>query len=250
MVLQSDYQPQLLNSLEEKLERLSLAGIDYCIVLDFTLEFAAQTAEEFIRNLLVRQWNVKKLLIGYDHRFGHNRAEGFEDYVRYGRTYGLSVIKARQYTEGNAAVSSSEIRRALSDANVEKAALLLTYPFTIRGTVVGGFRIGHEIGFPTANILPDDARKIIPPIGVYAVWVYVDRQQYKGMLYIGRRPTVNNGDHVSYEVNILDFDKDIYNKHIVVSFMKYVRGDVKFESLDGLKVQLEKDREEVRQLLS
>ena len=259
-VLHADYQPKLLNSFEEKLQQLETTGVDYCIVLDFTIELSRLSAKEFITSILAKSLHVKTLLIGYDHRFGHNRSEGFEDYVRYGKEIGIEVIRAKAYTsnieignepydEVNTAVSSSEIRKLLQAGNVAEAAYLLTYPYQLLGHIVSGYKVGRTLGFPTANIRVDEPFKVIPGIGVYAVWVEVEGERYKGMLYIGDRPTLNNGKDISMEVNILDFSGDIYNDSIRVSFVQYVRRDIKFDSLEELKAQLEKDRCTVNNLL-
>lgn len=249
-VLQSDYQPKLLNSFEEKLEHLASTGVDYCIVLDFTPELARYTARDFISTILVDKLHLKTLLIGYDHRFGHDRADGFEQYVAYGKTCGIEMINAQAYTGETTKVSSSEIRRALQQGEMERVNHLLTYPFQIKGHIVHGHEIGHTLGFPTANIHVDEVFKVIPAIGVYAVWVDVQGKRYKGMLYIGNRPTLDNGDDISLEVHILDFSDDIYNNQLVVSFIQYVREDIKFNSLDKLKQQLKQDRATVDKLLS
>lgn len=188
-------------------------------------------------------------MIGYDHRFGHDRTDGFEQYVVYGTECGIEVLKASPYDEGNTAVSSSEIRKLLQAGNVAEAAYLLTYPYQLLGHIVSGYKVGRTLGFPTANIRVDEPFKVIPGIGVYAVWVEVEGERYKGMLYIGDRPTLNNGKDISMEVNILDFSGDIYNDSIRVSFVQYVRRDIKFDSLEELKAQLEKDRCTVNNLL-
>lgn len=249
-VLHSDYQPKLLNSFEEKLEHLASTGIDYCIVLDFTEELSRLTARQFITSVLAEKLHVNMLLIGYDHRFGHNREDGFEQYTEFGTACGMQVMKASRYSEGEAAVSSSEIRRMLSECQVEDAQHLLTYPYQLKGSIVSGYKIGRKLGFPTANIQVDEPFKIVPGIGIYAVWVYLNGERHKGMLYIGNRPTLNNGDNITLEVNILNFSSDIYNNDITVAFINHVRGDVKFNSLDELIEQLEKDREMVDKLLT
>lgn len=248
-VLHADYQPKLLNSFEEKLEHLASTGVDYCIVLDFTIALSRLTAQEFITTVLAEQLRVSTLLIGYDHRFGHDRTDGFEQYVTYGAACGMDVVKASPYDEGQTAVSSSEIRKLLSLCRVEEATHLLTYPYQIRGSIVSGYKVGRKLGFPTANIQIDEPFKIIPGIGVYAVWVYLENEQYKGMLYIGDRPTLNNGSNITLEVNILDFSNDIYDSEITVAFIHFVRGDIKFDSLEELKEQLANDRDTVDQLL-
>lgn len=248
-VLHADYQPKLLNSFEEKLEHLAATGIDYCIVLDFTIELSRLTASEFIHSLLADKLHVKTLLIGYDHRFGHDRTDGFEQYVDYGAACGMEVLKASRYTEGEAAVSSSEIRTLILAGQVEKATELLTYPYQMRGSIVSGYKVGRTLGFPTANIQVDEPFKVMPGIGVYAVWVYMEDKRYKGMLYIGNRPTLDNGDNITLEVNILNFSGDIYNNMLTVSFIYYVRGDIRFDTLEELKDQLAEDRNTVDSLL-
>lgn len=248
-VLQSDYQPKLLNSFEEKLEHLASTGIDYCIILDFTVELSHLTARKFITTVLCEQLHVKTLLIGYDHRFGRDRADGFEQYVGYGGSCGMEVRQATLYDQGRLTVSSSEIRRLLSLCRVEEAASLLTYPYRLEGTIISGYKVGRTLGFPTANIQTDEPFKVTPGIGVYAVWVYLKGKRYKGMLYIGSRPTLDNGTQITQEVNILDFSQDIYHEEITVVFMKYVRGDIKFNTLEELRSQLSRDRETVDRLL-
>lgn len=248
-VLQSDYQPKLLNSFEEKVAHLATTGVDYCIVLDFTPGLARLTAREFITSVLCRQLHVDTLLIGYDHRFGRDRADGFEQYVAYGAASGMKVWQASPYAEGRIAVSSSEIRKQLARGQVEEAARGLTYPYVLKGHIVSGYKVGRTLGFPTANIQVDEPFKVIPGVGVYAVWVNLRGKRYKGMLYIGKRPTLQNGDHVSLEVNILDFSGDIYAEEITVSFIRFVREDCRFDSLEALRAQLACDRNRVNALL-
>jgi riboflavin kinase/FMN adenylyltransferase len=245
-VLQADFQPKLLNSFEEKMERLASLGIDYCIVSDFTPALSQLTAQEFITSVLSRQWKVKTLLIGYDHRFGRDRTDGFEQYVAYGRACGMRVVEAGRYQAGGLAVSSSEIRKRLALGKVEEAAALLTYPYQLKGHIVAGHKIGRILGFPTANIRLDEPFKVMPGIGVYAVWVFLQGARYTGMLYIGNRPTLDNGSDISLEVHILDFSGDIYTNEISVSFMYYMREDIRFSSLEELRAQLERDKESVR----
>lgn len=248
-VLQQAYQPRLLNSFADKLRLLATTGVDYCIVLDFTEALSQLSAEAFLR-ILATQWRVKGLVIGYDHRFGHDRRDGFEQYVEYGQRWGIEILKAAAFDAGHTAVSSSEIRRLLQEGKVERAAQLLTYAYHISGRIVSGYKVGRTLGFPTANIQPDDPMQLLPGIGVYAVWVEVAGQRYKGMLYIGSRPTLDNGTQLSIEVHILHFSGDIYNDPIRVSFAHFVRGDEKFDSLEALKAQLMRDREVVDQLLN
>ncbi len=247
-VLHSDYRPKLLDTFQEKMERLETTGIDYCIALDFTYELSLYSAADFIR-LLAEEYHVKGLLIGYDHRFGHDRSDGFEQYVEYGGQVGMEVRKASLYDEENIRVSSSEIRRLLQEGKMEMANALLTYPYQLRGRIVSGYKVGRTIGFPTANIEVDSPYKLLPKVGVYAVWVELLGKRYKGMLYIGKRPTLQNGDNLTIEVNILGFSGNAYNDEITVSFVYAVREDKTFESVEALREQLERDRQTVDKLL-
>lgn len=244
-VLQKSYQPRLLNTFDEKIEQLATTGVDYCIVLDFTVELSRYSAKEFISKILAKELQVKVLLIGYDHRFGHDRAEGFEQYVVYGHESDMDVIQAFAFNQGLTKVSSSEIRHLLSEGNVSSATELLSYSYAIEGKIVKGHQIGRTIGFPTANIAIDDPNKILPNSGVYAVWVDLKGKRYKGMLSIGNRPTLEDDGSQSVEVYILNFSGDVYEEKIKVSFIKKLRDNQKFKNLEDLKSQLETDRIQV-----
>lgn len=244
-VLHADYQLKLLNTWEEKLAQLATTGVDYCLVLDFTLELSRFSAAEFITKILAEAFRVKALLIGYDHRFGHDRAEGFDQYVVYGKALGMDVIQALPYDNGQTKVSSSEVRRLLAEGEVKQAAVLLSYPYSLKGKIVKGHQVGRTIGFPTANLSVEDSRKILPGNGVYAVWAVLSGKRYKGMLSIGNRPTLDDGNSQSIEVYLLDFSGDLYGKEIEVSFVSKIRDNRKFPSLLALKSQLEQDRQTV-----
>ena len=247
-VIQSDYQPSLLSSPEEKIELLASTGIDNCILLPFTRELSQLTAWEFMQ-LLYDQYKVRMLVIGYDHRFGHNRAETFEDYCRYGRELGIHIMQATAYTQEQDKVSSSVIRRALLSGEISTATKYLGYPYFMQGTVVSGYQVGRKIGFPTANLQVDFPNKLIPAIGVYAVRVSVNGQSYRGMLNIGHRPTLNNGTDLSIEVHILDFEGDIYHQPMRIEFVDFLRPEAKFNSVDELTLQIQKDKEAALQVL-
>lgn len=248
-VLHADYQPKLLNTWEEKLAQLATTGVDYCLVLDFTLELSRFSAAEFITKILAEAFRVKALLIGYDHRFGHDRAEGFDQYVVYGKALGMDVIQALPYDNGQTKVSSSEVRRLLAEGEVKQASVLLSYPYSLKGKIVKGHQVGRTIGFPTANLSVEDSRKILPGNGVYAVWAVLSGKRYKGMLSIGNRPTLDDGNSQSIEVYLLDFSGDLYGKEIEVSFVSKIRDNRKFPSLLALKSQLEQDRQTVSECL-
>lgn len=256
-VMNADYRPELLTTAEEKIHLLAETGVDYCMMLDFTPEISRMSAKEFMTRLLKERYQVKFLVIGYDHRFGHNRSESFEDYVRYGEEIGMEVIRARAVTSDietsdsqNVPVSSSLIRTLLHQGDVDAAARCLGYEYFLNGTVVGGYQVGRKIGFPTANLCVDDPEKLIPADGVYAVWVTLDGSTYMGMLNIGMRPTIDNGPNRTIEVNILHFHSDIYNKTIRLTFVKQTRPELKFDTIDALIGQLHKDAEEVEAILS
>lgn len=247
-VLEADYQPALLCGYNEKLERLASTGIDYCISLDFTKEISKLSADQFMSDILKDKLDVNTLVIGYDHRFGHNRADGFSDYQKYGKKIGINVIQAKELT-GGIHVSSSYIRELLGKGNVEKAGQLLSYNYTISGKIVEGFKVGRTIGFPTANIKVWETYKVIPAFGVYAVYAIVEGIRYDAMLYIGQRPTLQNGNNISIEVNILDFDGDLYNKELTAEFLEFIRPDEKFSDIESLKKQIISDKESVIRVL-
>lgn len=247
-VMQSTYRPQLLSSPKEKLELLETTGVDYCILLPFTQELSKLSAREFMQ-LLRDKFNIRMLVIGYDHRFGHNRSDSFEDYCRYGKELDIYIVRARAYTDGEDKISSSVIRQLLKEGEVGQAAKFLGYNYYLDGTVVDGYKVGRKIGFPTANLQVDCSDKLIPSEGVYAVYVYVEGKKWAGMLNIGHRPTLNNGKDLSIEVNILHFSEDIYHKEMRIEFVKYLRPEEKYDTIDALIAQMHKDREETARIL-
>lgn len=248
-VINPEFRPDLITTLDEKIAHIATTGVDICIVLNFTQEIAKLTAYEFLRYILQEQYNVQTLLVGHDHRFGRERAEGFSEYLKYGKELGMRVIQANRYTTGkDIHISSSQIRLALLNGDVNLATRMLTYPYTIRGKVTGGFKVGRKIGFPTANIFPDNDFKIIPALGVYAVQVYWNEMCFKGMLNIGTRPTLTNDKSISIEVHILNFDQEIYNQSVVVSFVAKIRNEQKFDGIEALIEQLQMDKLKVLEM--
>lgn len=247
-VIQTTYCPQLLSSPKEKVELLATTKVDYCILLPFTQELSLLSAREFMQ-LLRDKFNIRTLVIGYDHRFGHNRSDSFEDYCRYGEELDIYIVRARAYTDGEDKISSSVIRQLLKEGEVSRAARFLGYNYYLDGTVVDGYKVGRKIGFPTANLQMDCPNKLIPSEGVYAVYVYVEGRKWAGMLNIGHRPTLNNGTNLSIEVNILHFSEDIYHKEMRIEFVKFLRPEEKFDTMDALIAQMHKDREETARLL-
>lgn len=244
-VLHSDYQPQMLTTPEEKVSLLRQTGVDRCCVLPFDEKMSQMTARDFMRQVLRDRLGVRYLVIGYDNRFGHNREEGFDDYVGYGREMGIEVVRARAFEKGGVKVSSSVVRTLLSDGEVGLAAQCLGYRYTIEGTVVGGYQEGRRMGFPTANIDMASVMKMVPAPGVYAVTASVgDGKTYPAMMNIGMRPTFG-GDTTTMEVNIIGFSGNLYGSRISVGFVKRLREERKFPSEKALMAQLEKDREAV-----
>lgn len=242
-ILHSEFVPELLTTCEEKMALLSQTGLDYCILLDFTPEIQNLTAEEFIKDLLSNKLHSKVLLTGYDNRIGKGRVDGFEQYVMYGHEVGLLVQEAQEFIYKGKQVSSSEIRRLMDEGDISIANQLLGSTYKIDGKVVAGEQIGRTIGFPTANIYVSSTEKKLPQLGVYACWVLIDDDRYKGMLNIGLRPTlVPENQKATIEVNILDFDQDIYGEHITLEIVKKVRDERKFPDIHALKEQIETDK--------
>jgi riboflavin kinase/FMN adenylyltransferase len=239
---------KLITTIDEKARLMEQLGVDHLIITPFSRDFSNQTAEGYIRDVLVYKIGTKKIVIGYDHRFGKDRQGGLEDLLKLGPIYGFDVVEIPEQDINEVAISSTRIRNALLSNQIDLANSFLGYPFFITGTVIRGDQLGRELGYPTANIVVAEKYKLIPADGIFAVTVNVAGNQHKGMAYIGSRPTVN-GITRNIEVNIFDFNQDIYNQVISMEFHHYVRGDVKFESLDQLKVQLAKDKEDVLALL-
>jgi len=249
LVLQpEDRSLKLLNTFEEKAELLKEQGIQHLLRIPFTREFSQISSTEFISKILVQIIGTRKLVIGYDHRFGKNREGSFEELKRNGPAYGFDVEEIPRQDVDHVAVSSSKIRHALEEGDVETAAHFLGRPYSLSGRVIKGDQLGRKLGFPTANIDVDTHYKLIPAEGIYAARIEHERKRYGGMLYIGNRPTVD-GSTRSIEVNIFDFAQDIYGQNLKVSFVKFLRGDVKFNDLESLKHQLQEDQKTSLQVL-
>ena len=248
-VLQTDYLPDLLSTLDEKLLLLSKTHVDNTVVLHFDASLAALTAHDFMRDVLQGQLKVRKLIIGYDNRFGHNRSEGFDDYVRYGKELGIEVIRADAFLPDDVRVSSSVIRTCLLEGRVEDANRLLGYDYTIESRIVSGYQNGRKMGFPTANLDVTRCQQLLPASGVYAVLVRLkDSVGWKrGMMNIGHRPTFN-GTSTSMEVNLFNFSGDLYGQELLVSFISKIRDERKFDSIDALAEQLQHDKVQINKL--
>jgi len=238
-----------LSTLDEKTKILASLGIDHLVIIPFNREFSELSSEEFIHNILIKNIGTKKLVIGYDHKFGRNREGSFEYLKNNAAALGIEVQEIPRQDLNDIAISSTEIRKALSKGDVKTAALYLEQPYSISGIVVKGRQLGRTIGFPTANIKVNDPDKLIPADGVYAVFVNYKGERLKGMLNIGFRPTVEGQDK-TIEVHILSFDKEIYGEELEIQFIQFIRPEQKFNGLDQLKEQLGKDREMVSRMLN
>ncbi|MBQ5663243.1 MAG: riboflavin biosynthesis protein RibF [Bacteroidaceae bacterium] len=247
MIFDANPQPFLLSSPSGRMERLAATGVERCVVLDFNREFAAMTAREFMYKILAECLNVKLLVLGYNHRFGRPiEGEGPEAYVDYGKECGIEVVRAAKYNEAGLKVSSSQVRRALAAGDVETAATLLGYRYPISGTVVHGAALGRELGFPTANIELDEPMQLLPLNGVYEVSATVEGKLYKGAMNVGVKPTVTGCGKRTVELFIIDFTGDLYGRNISVEFVRRLREERRFLSLDELKAQIIKDVAEVK----
>lgn len=240
---------KLLNTFEEKAELLKDQGIQHLIRIPFTKEFSQLTSEEFIVNILVNTIGTKKLVIGYDHRFGRNREGSFEQLKLNASKYGFEVEEIPRQDVDHVTVSSTKIRTALEEGDIETATHLLGKPYSLTGRVIMGDKLGRLLGFPTANIEIETTYKLIPVDGIYAATIRHEHTTFKGMLYIGNRPTID-GNKRNIEVNIFDFNKNIYGDQLTVCFHKLIRSDAKFHDLEALKQQLYHDKEEALKALS
>lgn len=248
-VVQTGYMPQLLTSLDMKLQCLALTGADNTVVLPFDKRMAELSARDFMRTVLRDRLGVRRLIIGYDNRFGHNRAEGFADYVCYGAELGMQVQQAQALTVEGLQVSSSAVRRLLGEGRVADAARCLGYRYAIAGRVEKGFQEGRQIGFPTANIAPLTAEQMIPRCGVYAARISIDDGEWRAaMLNVGNNPTFAR-QRLTIEAHILGFSGDIYGCDVRAEFCRWIREERRFGSADELKEQLETDRRSVEEAL-
>ena len=241
---------RLLSTLEERAAKLAEFGVDYLLVVPFTKEFAAWTSEEYIQNILLRTVGTRKLVIGYDHRFGKNREGGFDYLSQHAGRYGMSVEEIPREDVDAVGVSSTRIRRALESGDVATANRYLGYQYPLTGTVVQGRQLGRTIGWPTANIVCEEPLKLIPARGVYAVLATTAAgTHHQAMLNIGVRPTVGGDLAQTVEAHLLDFDGDLYEQPLTVQFVARLRDEQKFNGLDALKAQLALDAEAARAAL-
>ena len=247
-VLQTDTPFHLIMPLEERLNQLEALGPDLLLQLDFTPEVAQLDSAQFIK-LLRDRYGVTMLVAGYNHRFGHKRGETFEDYCRHGQQLGVKVVKAPEYLGQYAPVSSTIIRGLIAAGRVVDARHCMGRPHAISGKVVHGFHNGRGLGFPTANVGKMDPDVLLPHNGAYAVLAHVAGKTLQGMANIGKRPTLDNGNQLSIEVNLFDFEGDIYGEDITLEFISFLRLEFKMCGLDELKHQLTLDRDNAKRLL-
>jgi len=231
----------ILNTLDEKLDLLRGFGIKNVVVIPFSFEFSRQAPREYIENFIIACFNPKYVVIGYDHRFGLNRGGNIELLKEYEQSNGFKVIEIPKQEIDDITISSTKIRNALLSGDIQEANLFLNQPYILTGKVVHGDKLGSKLGYPTANLQIDEKEKLVPGEGVYAVTIEIDEMPFEGMMYIGKRPTVTNHSNVSIEINIFDFDQNIYDKTIRIHILKFLRSDIKFNNLEDLKVQLKVD---------
>lgn len=252
---------RLINDIEEKTHQLALSGLDHLIITPFTRDFSNQSPEEYIRNVLVEKLGTKKIIIGYDHHFGKDRMGNIDNLNALSSIFDYQVNEIPKQDIDDVAVSSTRIREALIKGDIDTANKYLGYSFELTGTIIRGDQIGRTIGFPTANLNVHESHKLIPAYGIYAVETevyskvpsidsgeYIDPQPLKvaqGMCYIGTRPTVD-GMNRKIEVNLLDFDEDLYNKTLRIRFKHFIRHDERFDSLEEMQEQIKKDEQEIR----
>ena len=249
MVVQHDKGLKLIHTLEEKKQLLQQLGVDLLVVQPFNEAFAQFTAEEFVSTILVQRFNVKKVIIGYDHRFGRNRTANIDDMRLFGKKYGFAVEEISVQEVDEVSVSSTKIREALNKGDVTTAEHYLGTPYSLTGTVVHGLKLGRTLGYPTANIQVAENYKLIPKDGVYAVYSYIGGRKVYGMMSIGKNPTIE-GKGASIEVYFFDFNGDLYDQKLTIEFVQYLREEQKFATIDLLKKQLQDDETAARKAIA
>lgn len=240
---------RFISTQEDKVKRLEDLGVDNLIVVDFTKEFSRTSSESFIRDYVIEKIAPVKIVIGYDHHFGKNRMGDFTLLYELSRQYRFKIQRVQAQDVENVTVSSTKIRLSLQQGDVEHANMLLGYQYSYSGKVISGRKIGRGIGYPTANLDVDRSYRLIETSGVYATYVDLEGKEYKSMTYIGKRPTIDDSLEDTIEVYLMDFDGDLYGKEVKVRFVKRMRGEMKFDSLDMLRQQLVADEKNVREIL-
>ncbi len=247
VVKQNDAEVQILNNLEEKSRRIFAQGIDYIWVLPFDESIAELSPEAYIENILMAHWNIKEMVVGYDHRFGKNREGGLAELAELGNRLGFVVSQIPASEIQAIAISSSRIRIALSEGRMDEANDLLGEPYSLSGIVIKGLQLGRKLGFPTANIALNETHKLIPPYGVYCGYCQYQGRRWKLVMNMGIRPTIE-GRGLSVEAHLLDFDGDLYGQHLEFHITQYVRPEKRFENLEALAEQIAQDVAQCRRL--
>lgn len=242
MVLQGQSDVKLLNTISEKIELLEMMGVQNLVIHPFDESFSKLTAQEFVKTVLVDKFDIQKIIIGHDHRFGRNRTANIDDLITFGKEYGFEVEQISVQEIKEVSISSTKIRNALTEGNMALANEYLGYDYFLTGTILKGKQLGRTIGFPTANLQIEEDYKLIPRNGAYVVKSSINQKTVFGMMNIGYNPTVGEGN-LSVEIHYFDFEADLYNQKISVSILEYLRPEQKFDSVDLLKTQLEKDKE-------
>jgi riboflavin kinase/FMN adenylyltransferase len=248
MVLQKDNSLELINTIEERADLLKKTGLDYLIIHPFSKEFSRMTALDFVRDILVNQLNISKLIIGYDHHFGKNREGNIIQLTEYSHLYDFTVEEIPAQDIDNVSVSSTKVRRALAEGNIKTANNYLGYNFMLSGIVVNGKQLGGKIGYPTANIDIKESYKLIPKTGVYVVKSTIDKKVIFGIMNIGNRPTLD-GVYQTIEVHFLDFNANLYNKNLTIELLYFLRNEKKFNSIENLILQIRNDEQIARNYL-
>lgn len=249
MVLQKEGSLELINTIDERAKLLEKTGLDYLIIHPFSKAFSRTSALEFVREFLVNQLNISKLIIGYDHHFGKNREGNIQQLTEYSQLYDFVVEEIPAQDIDDVSVSSTKIRKALHSGELKTANNYLGYYFMLNGTVVNGKQLGGKIGYPTANIDIKEDYKLIPKTGVYVVKSKIDNKDVFGMMNIGNRPTVD-GNHQTIEVHFFDFNQDLYNKNLTIELIYFLRDEHKFDSIESLIHQLKKDEKTARDYIA
>ncbi|WKD85332.1 Riboflavin biosynthesis protein RibF [Polaribacter huanghezhanensis] len=241
MVLQQNAAIELINTIDERADLLSKTGLDYLIIHPFSMAFSRLSALDFVKKILVNQLHTSKLIIGYDHHFGKNREGNLEQLTEYSHLYNFEVEEIPAQDINDVAVSSTKIRKALSEKNIKTANNYLGYNFMLNGTVVNGKQLGGKIGFPTANLSIKEEYKLIPKTGVYVVKSKIDNTTVFGMMNIGFRPTLE-GKHQTIEIHFFDFKQDLYHQNLTIEILYFLRNEEKFDSVEKLILQLKEDQ--------
>ncbi len=249
VIYPDDRSMKLLTPIEEKIQRLKNQNIDHLVIIPFSIEFSQMSPDEYIESFIIRNYRPHTIMIGYDHRFGLNRAGDINTLIAYQEKGDFRVSELPQKKIDSLKISSTLIRRALENNRIREANKLLGYPYSLSGQVIHGDKMGAKLGFKTANLLVDDPEKLIPANGIYAVQARVLQEEYKGMLYIGTKPSVSPGERVSIEVHLFDFNQDIYHEEMTIDLIAFVRPDATFDSLEELTERIRSDQERTLKIL-